>query len=138
MGERVRFVVPGEPKGKGRPRFSTAGKYPKAVTPEETASYENLIKVLYMEGGFPKLEGAVRMEITAYFKVASSASKKRKAAMLIGEEKCMKKPDADNIVKCVADGLNGVAYDDDKQIVELEIKKLYGTTPQVIVELMEI
>lgn len=134
----VRLVIPGEPKGKGRPRFSTAGKYPKAYTPKETANYENLVKVLYLEGGFPKFEGAVRLEITAYFQVPSSVSKKRRAAMLIGEEKCMKRPDVDNIGKCVADGLNGVAYEDDKQITELEVKKIYGATAQVVVELIEV
>ena len=33
------------------------------------------------------------------------------------------KPDADNIAKLVLDALNGVAYDDDSQVVELTVKK---------------
>ena len=33
------------------------------------------------------------------------------------------KPDVDNIAKAVLDALNGVAYDDDSQVVELTVKK---------------
>lgn len=38
------FTIPGEPKGKGRPKFSTKGGYARAITPEATANYENLVK----------------------------------------------------------------------------------------------
>ena len=134
----IKFTVPGEPKGKGRPRFSTAGKYPKAYTPKETAMYENLVKVIYMEGKFPKMNGAIRARISAYFQPPASASKKKRAAMLIGEIQCTKKVDVDNISKIIMDALNGIAFDDDKQIVELEVVKRYGATAQVVVELTEI
>ena len=134
----VKFSVPGEPKGKGRPRFSTTGKYPKAYTPKETAMYENLVRVIYMKGKYPKMNGAIKARITAYFQPPASASKKKKVAMLIGDIKCMKKPDNDNVAKIILDSLNGLAFDDDKQIVELEVVKQYGATAQVVVELTEI
>ena len=35
----------------------------------------------------------------------------------------MKKPDCDNVVKIVLDSLNKIAYDDDKQVVELTVLK---------------
>lgn len=35
------------------------------------------------------------------------------------------KKDVDNICKAVCDGLNGVAYKDDRQIVDCHIRKLY-------------
>lgn len=38
----------------------------------------------------------------------------------------LKKPDMDNIVKVVADALNGVAYNDDTQIVLVSAKKAYS------------
>ena len=34
------------------------------------------------------------------------------------------KPDIDNIIKCVMDGLTGVAYEDDKQVVQIVAQKL--------------
>lgn len=35
------------------------------------------------------------------------------------------KPDIDNIQKAVLDGLNGVAYDDDSQVVDVHCRKVY-------------
>ena len=35
----------------------------------------------------------------------------------------MKKPDADNVAKIVLDSLNKIAYEDDKQVVELTVIK---------------
>ena len=35
----------------------------------------------------------------------------------------MKKPDSDNVAKIVLDSLNKIAYDDDKQVVELTVLK---------------
>ena len=49
-----------------------------------------------------------------------------------------KKPDADNIVKIICDALNGVAYKDDTQVVELDFKKVYGEFEKVIVEIVEL
>lgn len=48
----------------------------------------------------------------------------------------LKKPDVDNIVKIVADALNGVAYHDDTQIVSVLAKKVYAASEglDVIVE----
>ena len=42
-----------------------------------------------------------------------------------GLEKPRKKPDADNIAKIILDSLNGVAYKDDSQIVDIRIIKKY-------------
>ena len=46
--------------------------------------------------------------------------------MLDGRELPLKKPDVDNIVKVVADALNGVAYHDDTQIALVVAKKAYS------------
>ena len=40
-----------------------------------------------------------------------------------GTDYPMKKPDCDNVVKIVLDSLNKIAYDDDKQVVELTVLK---------------
>lgn len=46
--------------------------------------------------------------------------------MLEGRELPLKKPDIDNIVKVVADALNGVAYHDDTQIAMVIAAKTYS------------
>jgi Holliday junction resolvase RusA-like endonuclease len=135
---KLSFVIPGEPQGKGRPRFTARNGFPRAITPEKTASYESLIKAMYwQEYGNLKLEtGPVSMVIRAYYGIPPSASKRRKAAMIAGEIRPCKKPDVDNVVKVVADSLNGVAYRDDTQIVWLHCEKWYSEKPRVEVVIM--
>lgn len=133
------FEIEGKIKGKGRPRFSKFGNYVKTYTPPETASYENLIKLQFRFscGGWYS-ELPLKMKITAVHGIVKSASKKDKERMLCGELKPTKKPDIDNIVKIICDALNNVAYKDDTQVVELEVKKVYGEPERVIVEIEEI
>ncbi len=45
--------------------------------------------------------------------------------MTSGNLKPCKKPDADNIANVVSDDLNGILYEDDNQICNLNVKKLY-------------
>ena len=47
----------------------------------------------------------------------------------------MCKPDVDNIAKAVLDALNGVIWVDDKQVVELTVKKYYGTSNEIQIEI---
>lgn len=102
--EKAKFTVYGEPKGKGRPRFNT--KTGHAITPKDTVSYENLVKLewqtAYGTESFPK-EAMLDMRIKAYYRIPKSASKKKRAAMLAGEIRPTKKPDMDNVVKIIAD-----------------------------------
>ena len=51
--------------------------------------------------------------------------------MLNGELMPAKKPDIDNIAKAVLDALNSVAYRDDTQIVDLQIRKQYSEKPRL-------
>ncbi|MGU8281019.1 RusA family crossover junction endodeoxyribonuclease [Clostridium perfringens] len=63
--------------------------------------------------------------IIAYYKIPKSYTKKRVQVIREGLEKPTKKPDADNIAKIILDSLNGVAYKDDSQIVDIRIIKKY-------------
>ena len=113
------FFVDGMPQGKGRPRFT--GK--RAYTPKKTADYEKRIAQSY-DGEC--LAGALFVDITAFFPIPKSYTKTQKNAIEKGNLAPTKKPDADNIGKIVLDALNGVAYEDDKQVVDLRVKKKYA------------
>ena len=76
--------------------------------------------------------------ITAYFPIPQSASKKKQAAMESYSIMPTKKPDTDNIAKIVLDALNGLAFYDDAQVVDLTVMKLYSRTPRVTVHIGEI
>ena len=133
------FEIEGKIKGKGRPRFAKYGSFVKAYTPTETASYENLIKLQFkISCGDWYSESPLKMKITAIHGIVKSATKKDRIKMLDGDLKPTKKPDADNIVKIICDALNGVAYKDDTQVVELEMKKVYGELEKVVVEIEEL
>lgn len=46
------------------------------------------------------------------------------------------KPDVDNLVKAVLDGMNGVLYADDSQIIDLRVVKAYADgNPKTLVTL---
>ena len=48
------------------------------------------------------------------------------------------KPDTDNIAKSILDSLNGIAYLDDKQVVDLRVRKQYAEVPGVSVWISEV
>ncbi|MDR0674078.1 MAG: RusA family crossover junction endodeoxyribonuclease [Zoogloeaceae bacterium] len=134
---KIVFTLPGEPVGKGRPRFSTAGKFPRAYTPEKTASYESLVKLAAARAmaGKPPVSGAVSVSINAFFSIPKSASRERKARMISKDIRPTKKSDADNIAKIICDSLNGIVWHDDAQVVSLQVEKIYAETPMVEVNI---
>jgi Holliday junction resolvase RusA-like endonuclease len=123
----------GEPKGKARPRF--ARRTGHAYTPQETANYEACLRheaALAMAERLP-LEGALTVQINAYFGVPQSWSGKKRAAALAGAIRPAKRPDLDNIAKML-DALNEVVWRDDAQVVSGLIEKHYSDRPRLRVE----
>jgi Holliday junction resolvase RusA-like endonuclease len=130
---QIMFTIYGEPVAKGRPRFSTRGKYPVAFTPEKTKAYEFEVGMMALAamGGSKPLEGALEAFIYVTFAVPESYSKKRLEACLSGSEKHIKKPDLDNVVKCVIDGMDKIVFDNDSQITSIHATKVYGEVAKV-------
>lgn len=129
----VSFVVPGEPQGKGRARVGKVGGHARMFTPAKTVAYEGLIAMAAqqaMRGGAP-LEGPLALSVEAVATIPASWSKKRRSEALAGLLRPTTKPDIDNIVKAVGDGANGVAWGDDRQIVQLTALKRYGERPEL-------
>ena len=138
---KVSFTVAGEPKGKGRPRFSKVGDRMIARTPADTVVYENYIKVEYQRQCDSKRfedNAMLDLRINAFYAIPESASKKRKKAMEDREDRPTKKPDADNILKVVADSLNQLAYRDDAQVVDTQIRKFWSHTPRLEISIQNI
>ena len=131
----ISFVVPGVPVGKGRPRFAKRGNFVSTYTPEKTASYENLVKVLAMQAmkGTQPLPYPVRVVIDVAICPPASWSKKKRAQALNQLIQPTGKPDIDNVAKGILDAMNGVAYLDDKQVISLTIRKFYDESDQAFV-----
>ena len=127
---RYELMIPGEPVGKGRPRFVKAAG--RTYTPEKTARYENLVALAFSEK-YPDavpLEGPVMMMMTAYFSIPKSWSKKKQQQARDGIILPTKKPDTDNISK-IKDALNGIAYRDDAQVIHDPVFKMYSDNPRL-------
>ena len=130
----MRFVVYGEPQGKARPRFARGRTY----TPKNTVEYEKRIRNAFIETGEKSFgEKPVGIRLICKFGIPKSTPKKRISKMLIGLFLPTKKPDVDNIAKVYMDALNGVAYDDDKQVVCLVVYKQYDEKPHVHVDVYD-
>ena len=134
------FKIPGKVQAKQRPRMNLHNG--RVYTPQPTINYENFVKKCYWDyanqKGWTPIENAIRAEIGVFMPVPKSDSEKKKELKLSGKIRPTVKPDADNIAKSVLDALNGLAYADDKQIVECEVKKYYGEEPCVYVKLIEL
>lgn len=130
------FNIPGKIQAKQRPRFN--GKF--AYTPKETVNYENWVKACYLEKyrNEKPFEKALEVNIIAFFEIPKSVSKKKKEQMLNNEIYPTTKPDTDNIAKSILDSLNGIAYLDDKQVVDLRVRKQYAEVPSVSVWISEV
>ena len=127
------FEVLGQPQGKQRARVTIRGGFAKAYTPEKTASYENLIMLSFVTAlrgkQTPFWECPLEITIKAFYAIPKALNCALRPT---------KKPDIDNVVKCVCDALNKVAYKDDTQVIRLSAEKYYGNEPKLIVELKEL
>lgn len=131
----LRFTVPGPPVAKGRPRMTVRGGQARAYTPARTVAYEGLIALAGRDAmaGQQPFDQPLRVEIVATFAIPATWSKRRRAAAVEGWVPHVGRPDADNLLKAVGDGLNGVVWRDDALLASAEIAKRYGAVPGVTV-----
>lgn len=129
MAHLISFVVHGDPVGKGRPRITTRGGFVRSYTPDKTRDYECLVADIahreMMNCGLMPTYDAVKVEIDAHFPIPKSFSKKKHEQAIRDEIKPMVKPDLDNIAKAILDAMNKTVFIDDKQVVELIVRKFY-------------
>ena len=89
-----------------------------------------------MEGREP-LAGALSATIKVVLPVPKSWPKRKTADALAGKLRPTTKPDADNYAKAALDACNGIVFSDDCQVVDLVVRKLYGTDPKLVIEVEE-
>ena len=132
----ISITIPGEPVAKGRARAFIRHGHIGHYTPEKTARYESLVKLAALQAmtGQAPIEGPVLLIIRAFMTIPVSWSKKKQLAASSGEVAHTKRPDLDNILKSIKDGLNQVVWKDDAQVIAVCASKSYGT-PRVEVEI---
>jgi Holliday junction resolvase RusA-like endonuclease len=136
---QIFFTVP-QVSGKGRPRFARKGTFVKTYTDAKTLTYEKSIQTYAKQamGSTSPLIGAVAAYLHIGIPIPPSYSKTRQKACIEGLERPTKKPDIDNIVKAVLDGMNGIVYLDDKQVVDLHLTKVYSSKEGIDIMVKEV
>ena len=100
---------------KQRPRFGRG----RAYTPSVTRSWEEQLAWHFIEKhGRPRLSSPVRVEM--FFGGVQSNQ------------------DLDNLAKSCLDALNGIAFEDDRQVIELVARKASERTPQTVITITEV
>ena len=99
----IKLTIPGRPVPKGRPRLGVHGRKAYVYTPPKTKEYENLVGWVAKCNGCKPLNGPIAVQLHLFIRGRSG--------------------DVDNYCKSILDGLNGVAYEDDDQVVELQVRK---------------
>ena len=136
---QIDFTVPGQPRGKGRPRFARRGNFVKTYTDAKTVGYEDQVRIYARQamGSSEPLKGPLEAAIYIRLPVPRSYPKKRVAACLSGLEWPSKKPDWDNVAKSICDGMESIIFVCDSQIVECHVRKVYAETAGVDVLIKE-
>lgn len=141
----IDFVVPGEPKGKGRARSRIAKardgrQFVTHYTPKDTVEYENLVRMAAHEAmrGEAPTSHPCRVKIIAYCSIPASWSKKKQSRALAGQVFPTGKPDLDNTEKSVLDGMNKIVFRDDSVVCDVSKAKRYSSTPRVEVWVIEL
>jgi len=131
----ISLTVPGEPRGKQRPRWGKHGTY----TPKETVSYETYIKELFVikYPDFEPIADPIWLEIQVEVSIPKSTSKKKREQIHNLQIRPTKRPDLDNVIKVFCDALQSIAYKNDSQIVYITARKFYSERPGVELKIME-
>mmetsp|Transcript_9790 Transcript_9790/g.17008 ORF Transcript_9790/g.17008 Transcript_9790/m.17008 type:complete len:137 (+) Transcript_9790:124-534(+) len=121
MAQIVRFRLSGEPVTWKRP-FRIRGH-----TINPSAGHQAILKneLGAQFGDLPKLEGALRVELTFWF---SRPALHYTDGFILRDDAAfwyMRKADIDNLCKEVLDSMNGVIYSDDHQVVSITAHKCY-------------
>lgn len=106
--KRHKLTIPIKPKSKGRPRAGRHGFY----TDKATKIYEDRIGQEYIQSEGPFFTGPVKMTVVFFHD---------KLTIDIEEiaQNSKIRSDVDNLLKAVLDGLNGVAFQDDRQVMNI-------------------
>lgn len=82
--------------------------------------------------------GPIHLELTFLLPIPTTATKIMKKGMSNGIVHHLKRPDIDNLSYLIVNALKGIIYEDDCQIVDLNLHKRYGEEAKTIVKVWEI
>lgn len=112
------FAIQGEPVSKARARFTGYGSKTRAYTPAKVVDAERAVADAFRKAGGrfdPNNQSAFGVDVTFH-----SGTRQRR--------------DVDNMMKLILDGLNGVAWVDDTQVLDIVGRKRFTTRDEARTE----
>lgn len=144
ISEYYEFEVPGKPVAKARPRKSRKDGISRIYTPQESLNFEQLVGFLFKskyKSHIPT-KNPVKIKINSFFQLPKGVSQKKQNTvmrdfMVVNDSPYprAKKPDTDNLIKAVLDGLNQIAFYDDAQVFEITAGKYYAEKTSTVIEI---
>lgn len=118
----IQFTVPGDPKAQGRPRFYRRGSFVGAYDPKDSVSFKDRVALFARSAGVACLDTPVSILVRFCLKRPQSLMRQKDPEGLIP---CGKRPDLDNFLKAIMDGLTGIAWKDDGLVWSCQVEKVY-------------
>ena len=115
-----------------RPRVSRWSTY----YPKKYTKFKKDMEALTGEIETTPSEKLVSVELEFRIMMPKSFSKKKRQGL--NNTYCSNNSDIDNYIKAILDSLNGVFYIDDKQVVEIFARKIYGDEGYILYKQKEI
>ena len=128
------------PVAKARPRtVFNKGKI-RTYTPKKTSVFENELRSLAFLAMREKqiTSKPIALKVSFGIPIPNSWSKIKKQKAINNFIRPVTRPDIDNYLKCILDGLNNIVFIDDSQVVEITASKTYMQLPKTDIEIKEI
>ena len=139
----MKYVFDIAPVPQGRPRFARRGKFTQTYDPPKSKKFkielaEIARKQLSEHPFYAGKHVPIEVSLKFYIPMLKSFTKTKREMALNGSLRPPTRPDIDNYIKGTLDGLNGIFWEDDGQIVELHAGKYYSDKPRIEMEIKEI
>jgi Holliday junction resolvase RusA-like endonuclease len=132
------LVIFGNPIAASRPRVTRWSTYYK----EPYNSYKSFLRAKVVESiansNFTPFDASLPLKMYITFEMEIPKSFSTKKRLSLEGTYVVKKPDIDNLSKSCFDAMNKIVYNDDSQIVEIIVKKVYSFEPKTIIKIEEI
>jgi Holliday junction resolvase RusA-like endonuclease len=125
----ISFMVKGDPKALKRHRTFRRGKFTGTYDPSQ-GDKADFLALAHQHAPNKPIDSPIRLHLIFTFSRPKNHYRTNglvKPQFL--DEHHVKKPDVDNLIKFIADSLNGVFWRDDSLIYSVSAEKVYGEQP---------
>jgi Holliday junction resolvase RusA-like endonuclease len=144
---QIQFTVPGAavPKDRARARIvQPPGQRPfiQHYTSKETVKFEERVakRAAIAMAGKTAFTRPCELQVTIWVAIPDSWPKWKQEAAQKQDIAPTSTPDSDNVLKSISDAMNAIVYNDDAQVFQTQVMKLYATDgrgPRTLVSVRE-